>query len=172
MRIGRVPIQVASFLLLDGVGKEKKMASKQGNLAEVLDANTTLSWLMMLERGILTPETLERLWEWLREQVLRADREVNPATWHTDFDFYKPSGDSLINLCQAVSIGTKLYIERKVTKEMCEALFVKSQPGNEGIAEVDEETIIRICLKKLNDKLKEFAENAWLLPSEGLLTLR
>lgn len=140
------------------------MVSKQGTLklANVLNADTTFFWMRMLAMNILTLKALERYCDWLREQVLRADREVTLGTWRTDFDFFRASRNSPICLCMAASIGTKSYIGRKAIKQI----------GNGGIARNDEGKLIRIWLKEPNSKLAEFAENPCLLPKEGLLTLR
>jgi hypothetical protein len=148
------------------------MVYKQVRLADVLNTDTTLSWMMILEMGILTLKTLKRYCEWLREQVLMADKEVTPEAWRTEFDFYMASSDSPINLSQAASVGTQLYIERKVMRVMCENSFTRLQSGDEDIAEEYEDKLIRICLKELNIKLEEFAETPHLLPREGLLTLK
>jgi hypothetical protein len=142
---------------------KKNMAPKQSTskLTSVLNADTTLFWMRMLAMNILTLKTLGRYCEWLREQVLYADREVTPGAWRTTFDFFRAFCNSPICLCMAASIGTKSYIAGKAIKQM----------GNGGIARDDEGALIRIWLKEPNAKLEEFAENPCLLPQEGLLTL-
>jgi hypothetical protein len=139
------------------------MAPKQGRskLANVLNADTTLLWMRMLAMNILTLKTLEKYCEWLREQVLCADKEVTPGAWRTNFDFFMAFRNSPICLCTAASIGTNSYIARKAIKQM----------DNGSIAREDEGGFIRIWLKEPNAKLEEFAENPCLLPREGLLTL-
>jgi hypothetical protein len=116
----------------------------------------------------MTLTTLERYCEWLRDQVLKADREITPETWRTNFDFVRTFRNSPICLCIAASIGTEAFLERKVMKVKFEELFAKAQVGNEAIVEFDKDELRYEGWRQLYDKLCEFAQNPLLLPTEAL----
>lgn len=150
------------------------MKSKRNTarLSDVLNADTTLGWLRMLNVGIVTPTMLERYCDWRREEVLNAGRETMLIAWRTDFDFYKAFRNSPICLCMAASIATTSFLKEKVTEAKLEVLSARSQSKDEVIADIDEVEIIDKGVEELNCKLRELADTPDLLPKNGLLRFR